>query len=105
LEAAGRGVFFRESTNPEKKMKATIKHGRMREFRVSYDVMGGHVWRDLPAIADRLTEGVHSDRQPEGESDEAFLERVADAVRLAFLTQAGEATGADSFGFGATFAD
>lgn len=64
----------------------------------------GYVFPALREIAERVSAGVHH-RTQSGETDEQFLERVADEIRRDFLAEAGEATGADGFSFAATLAE
>lgn len=76
---------------------------RVRHVRISWESFGPH--RDaLAEIADNLTLGVHHRSQSEN-SDERFLERVAEDTRQEFLRHAGESTGADGFSFTATIAE
>lgn len=84
-------------------MMAKITSTRVREVNVTWNSFGSHM-KELSDIADSVSWGTHRKNQGD-ETDEQFLDRVANEIRDEFLTQAGEATGADGFAFSVSFAD
>jgi len=74
-----------------------------RTVNVTYNYCGP-TWSGLVAIASSIA-GTYPVEQNEGETDEELLERVSGELQDSFRAEAGEATGADSFTFDASFSE